>query len=109
MSHSSDELEQLREHLEHLLGFPHAHLPAQPAWRPAADAFETETEFVVRMDISGLQMEDLSVRCENHVLVIRGTRRDSLPPGRKHFHKMEIRVGPFERRFALPRDCGGEG
>ena len=103
----AEEMEHLREHLEQLLGGPGTHLPGPPAWRPPADAYETETEFVIRMDIAGVAREDLAVTCDRRVLRIHGVRRDAMPPGRKTFHKMEIRVGPFERRFPMPHDCGG--
>jgi len=32
---------------------------------------------------------------------VRGIRQDSSGPGKKHFHKMEINVGPFSRRVAI--------
>lgn len=102
----NENLERLREHLlEQLLGVPHG--DAAHAFRPPTDAFETDTEFVIRMALAGVNQKDLTVTAEGGVLRIAGVRRDDLPPGRKLFHKMEIPVGPFERRFRLPQ--GSEG
>jgi HSP20 family protein len=72
-------------------------------WRPATDVYETEKEFVVRMDVSGLKRDDMKIVLADGCLSISGVRKDSIPKGRKHFHKMEITVGPFERRIPVPR------
>ena len=100
----NENLERLREHLlEQLLGAPHG--ASAHTFRPPTDALETEHEFIIRMALAGVNREDLSVSTEGDVLRISGFRRDDLPPGRKIFHKMEIPVGPFERRFRLPPGC----
>jgi HSP20 family protein len=72
-------------------------------WRPATDVYETESEFVVRMDLAGLKREDVRIVLNEGCLNISGVRQDRIPKGRKHFHKMEITVGPFERRIPVPR------
>ncbi len=103
------ELDHLREQLEHMLsGRAHPHLPGQAAWHPATDAYETEMEFVVRVDIAGAAPEDVEVVTVGRVLRIRGVRRGNLPECPKQYHKMEIRVGPFERNLRLPEDCGAD-
>jgi HSP20 family molecular chaperone IbpA len=33
--------------------------------------------------------------------MVRGIRKDVTVPGKKHFHKMEINVGPFARRVPI--------
>ena len=62
-----------------------------------------EKEFVVRMDLAGLRREDVKIILSEGCLNISGVRQDRIPKGRKHFHKMEITVGPFERRIPVPR------
>jgi HSP20 family protein len=106
MKHS-DELEHLREQLEHLLGLSQAFLSGRHAWRPAADALETGDAFVVRLEVAGVRREDLSLSIEGRLLRVRGVRRDPMGPGQKRFHKLEIHVGPFERQFLIPAECEG--
>jgi len=72
------------------------------AWRPATDAYETEDGFVVQMDLAGLDPAGIEVALDGDTLVVRGVRRDIAPPGKKHYFKMEISVGPFERRIQVP-------
>ncbi|MBA3585146.1 MAG: Hsp20/alpha crystallin family protein [Gemmatimonadetes bacterium] len=76
-------------------------------WTPATDVYETEREYRVMMAVPGLRTEDLSVQFEADTLRIRGVRRD--PCGdQRHYHKMEIPVGPFERRVRVPRPIRAE-
>lgn len=77
-------------------------------WRPATDVYETETEFVVQMDLAGMDRSAIEVLVDDDLLVVRGTRGDIATPGRKHFHEMEIRVGPFERRVRVPGHVDAE-
>jgi HSP20 family protein len=99
----------MRELVEHLLSdFKESFIRDTIMWRPATDVYETETEFVVRMDLAGIGKEDISVVLETDKLIVRGIRKDSIPPGKKHFHKMEIVVGPFERCIPVPQNCDRE-
>jgi HSP20 family protein len=88
------------------LPFSEAHfagwgLTSRPvAWRPPTDVYETETAFVVRMEIAGMREDDFSVQIEGRMLSVRGVRSDT--PERKAFHLMEIRIGEFQNEIELP-------
>ena len=71
-------------------------------WRPATDVYETGHEFVVQMDLAGMDRGAIEVHVDDDFLVVRGARNNIAPAGKKHFHKMEIRVGPFERHVRIP-------
>lgn len=71
-------------------------------WRPPTDVYETETSLVVQMDLAGMDRAAIEVLVDDGRLVVRGTRTNIATPGRKQFHEMEIRVGPFERQVRLP-------
>ncbi len=73
-------------------------------WRPATDVYETEDLLVVQVELAGLQPAAIEVLCDGQTLVVRGQREESAEPGRKHFHTMEIDVGPFVRRVPLPAE-----
>ena len=77
-------------------------------WRPATDAYETEDVFIVQMDLAGLDPSQIEVLADEKSLLVRGIREESSGAGKKHFHKMEISVGPFSRRVPLtvPVDPG---
>ncbi len=78
-------------------------LPAEGdlCWRPATDAYETDELFIVQMDLAGLDPTQLEVLADKESLLVRGIRQEATNNSKKHFHKMEIRVGPFARRVPL--------
>lgn len=95
--------ENFRDLVEHLFLEPgRGSLDADVIWYPATDVFETEKEFVVRMDLSGVERGQIKIMMRGRALNIQGVRRDPAPKGRKTFHKMEIAMGPFARCIQLP-------
>ena len=71
-------------------------------WRPATDAYATEDEFVVQMDMAGMEPSAIEVMTDGQTLTVKGARNDIAPGGKKHYFKMEISVGPFARRMTIP-------
>jgi HSP20 family protein len=75
-------------------------VPADAAWIPAADAWETADGFVVQLDLPGIEERDLTVQVEGDRLLVSGRRRSTGPPA--SFHCMERSAGAFARSFILP-------
>jgi HSP20 family protein len=100
------ELEEIFEILVTSFGRRGAGVPADKdlCWRPATDAYETEDRFVVQMELAGAEPNRVEVFTDGEALYVRGMRQDVSEPGKKHFHKMEINVGPFARRIPLTVD-----
>jgi HSP20 family protein len=101
------EFQNIRELLELLMtemSMGDKKLRAGPplAWAPPTDVYETETEFVVAMDIAGMDIRDITVTADGDLITIRGVRKEVSPRCKKQFHKMEIQVGPFQRRIQAP-------
>jgi len=103
----ASDIDNIRELLEMLMS---EHTPAKHqikmktsfGWEPPMDVFDTDTEFVVIMDIAGMDRKDISVFTDGNVLRISGVRKDIIPEGRKQFHSLEIQVGPFQRLIGIP-------
>ena len=101
------EFDNIRELLEMLMS---EHTPAKHkikmktsfGWEPPMNVFETEGEFVVIMDISGMDQKDIAVFTDGSILRISGVRKDLITQGRKQFHSLEIQVGPFQRLIGIP-------
>lgn len=80
--------------------------PAYPVlsegkWRPPADVYEREGQWVIKVELPGLRQKDITVALEGHTLRVRGVRRH-LQESCVTYHQMEINYGDFERSFALP-------
>jgi HSP20 family protein len=94
---------RFRDLVEHLFLEPgRGSVEADVVWYPATDAYETESDFVVRMDLSGVKREEISIALRDRVLCVQGIRSDTTPRIRKTFHKMEVSMGPFARSIQVP-------
>jgi len=69
-------------------------------WRPPTDVYETPEEYVVRVEIAGMQDTDFSIVLDARTLSIRGIRSDI--PERRAYYQMEIRYGEFSCDVELP-------
>jgi HSP20 family protein len=75
----------------------HAH---SYSWSPPTDVYETETGFVVRVEVAGMRQADFSVCAEKNFLVISGVRSEVQE--RRAYHQMEIRFGEFSTAIEIP-------
>jgi len=76
-------------------------LTVQPnVWRPPTDVFETQDNFVVRVEIAGMKESDFSITLDKQILSISGIRPDL--PERKAFYQMEIHFGEFGSEIEIP-------
>jgi HSP20 family protein len=69
-------------------------------WSPPTDAYETEDEYVVRVEMAGMREDDFEVVLENNTLLISGSRPDLSE--RRAYHQMEIRFGKFSTAIEIP-------
>ncbi|HKQ63339.1 MAG TPA: Hsp20/alpha crystallin family protein [Candidatus Polarisedimenticolaceae bacterium] len=76
--------------------------PAQ-AWLPAADVYEQDDALVVRLDLPGVDKDQIDVQAENGALVVRGERRHASETDEHDALQLERVHGVFTRRFQLPR------
>ncbi len=96
--HLADELDVYFNEVAH--GRPVGFV-ASTKWRPRTDVYETAEELVVHMDIAGMHAEDFKIELGDGIISITGERVPRRE-GKRHYHAMEVQVGPFERRFRLP-------
>jgi len=70
------------------------------AWNPPTDLLETDKEFIVRVELAGLHIDDLTISVENEIVTVVGRREIS---NRKcAYHRMEIPYGDFRAKVDLP-------
>lgn len=75
---------------------------AEKRWHPPTDVLETDDEYVVVMDLACVRQEDIRLSYERGVLTVSGIRHEISVSQKRHYHKMEIDFGPFERRIKIP-------
>jgi len=69
-------------------------------WSPPTDVYETEGNYVIKVEIAGMRDEDFDVAFEDNILMITGYRSDLNE--RRAYHQMEIRFGRFEIAVEIP-------
>ena len=69
-------------------------------WSPPTDVYETENEYVVRVEIAGMREDGFDILVEDKFLTVSGNRPDI--PERRAYQQMEIRFGKFETIVGLP-------
>ena len=75
---------------------------------PPVDVYEDEHNLVVKLEIPGVNEDDLDVQVENNTLTVKGERKFEKEEKEQNFHRIERRYGSFTRTFRLPNTVDGE-
>jgi HSP20 family protein len=77
--------------------------------RPRADIEETENEYRVRMDLPGVQRDDLKVEVENDTLFVEAQRKTEASDDVQILHRERAANVTFSRRFSLGESIKADG
>ncbi len=105
------ELEDMSNRLNRVFGRPLARLEPNSEmltmadWTPSADISETDTAYLIKAEIPGVNKEDVKVTIENGMLTIQGERKMEKEEKDKKFHRIERSYGSFMRSFRVPDDA----
>ncbi len=69
---------------------------------PACDIYEDEHKLLLKLEVPGIQQNDIDVRLENQTLTVKGERKFASDEKEENFHRIERRFGSFVRSFTLP-------
>lgn len=69
-------------------------------WHPPTDVYETETHYVVRVEVAGMSEGNFTISIAERTLVITGVRQD--PSDKLACHQIEISYGEFRSEVILP-------
>lgn len=81
--------------------------PSGRLWYPAADVYEIESGWLVKVELAGVSIEDVEIDLQGDTLYLAGTRRDSHCKETVSFHQMEITYSRFEKTLRFPRRIEG--
>lgn len=116
MTFSDEDLEKdfdrMRQHMRKKLGAlarPGAAVVlSHSGWRPSLDLYETKDEFIVLVDVPGIQPQDVEIVVDRDILRIAGNRCRPLSQGITRVHQLEIDFGPFSHTIRLPEQVNPE-
>ena len=72
------------------------------SWLPAVDVLEHEDQYIVRVELPGIDKNDVKITVHKDVLTIRGEKRKTQETKKENYHRLERTFGSFQRSFALP-------
>ena len=106
-----DELKDISNRLNHIFGRPLARsepkqgILAMADWTPSANISETDTAYLIKAEIPGVNKEDVKVTLQDGMLTIQGERKMEKEEKDKKFHRIERSYGSFVRSFRIPEDA----
>ncbi|HAL56278.1 MAG TPA: hypothetical protein DCP63_07350 [Bacteroidetes bacterium] len=78
-------------------------------WTPAVDIAERDNEYVVKVDLPGVEKDDVKITLVSGVLTIRGEKKQENESKTGSFHRIERSYGSFQRSFTLPSSVRNDG
>lgn len=77
-------------------------------WLPSMDLSETKNDFIVKAELPGLDIKDISVNLSGDILTIKGEKKKEEEEKDEYHHYTERYVGSFQRSFQLPASIKGD-
>lgn len=68
-------------------------------WHPRCDVYQTDTEWVVLVELAGVEKEQISISLAPEFLRVSGSRNLHSESCYSCYHSMEIETGRFDRRI----------
>jgi len=75
---------------------------------PPVDIYEDEHNITLKLEVPGIEQNDIDVRVENNTLTVRGERKFEKDVKEENFHRIERTYGSFSRSFTLPNTVNPE-
>jgi len=72
------------------------------AWTPAVDIAEHDDAYTVKMELPGVNKDEVKITLESNILTIRGEKKHEKDTKKENYHRIERIYGSFERSFTLP-------
>jgi HSP20 family protein len=89
--------------------------PVGPEWslesgwlRPSVDISENRKGYTIRVEIPGVEREDIHLTLEDDTLVISGEKKQEQEANEGGYHCVERSYGAFRRLISLPADADQE-
>ncbi len=74
----------------------------ETCWRPPLDIYRLQNGWLLKFDLAGVSMEDVSVQVQGCRITLSGVRRDRVAEESATHYSMEIAYNRFERTVELP-------
>lgn len=80
----------------------------QDFWLPTVDIVENNGNIEVKVELPGMNKDDIKVTIKNNMLRLSGERKQEEETKKKTFHRIERYFGKFCRTIQLPADIDAD-
>ncbi len=77
-------------------------------WMPAVDILERDSSYHIKVELPGVDKNDVKITVQNDVLTIRGEKKQEAERKGENYHRLERSYGIFQRSFTLPTSVQSE-
>ncbi len=95
-------LSNFHDEIERLFSLPLAAGGAAVPWVPALEVYEQKDDYVVKVELPGVNKEDVKLSLEAGTLTITGERKNETKPETAEVYHSERFYGRFQRTVNLP-------
>lgn len=93
---------RFQKDMDRLFAAPQTTAAESGAWLPPVDIHEEAGQFILNVDLPGVDPAAVEITSDQGVLSIRGQRVDSRKQAHDGHRRIERVSGEFQRRFSLP-------
>jgi HSP20 family protein len=94
---------ELDRTVRRVLGWP-GRRPAM-AWTPAVESYARGNDLVVKLEVPGIDPDQVEISIKDNILRIQGERRQRETVRDEDYYAEEFSYGSFERTLTLPREA----
>ena len=73
-----------------------------PTWTPHTDILEDEENVVIRIELAGIERENIILRLKEGKLYVTGYRQERRKELHTRYHQLEISYGDFVKVISIP-------
>jgi HSP20 family protein len=81
---------------------------ATSSFAPAVDVYEDEHKITLKIEVPGIDENDIDIRVENNLLTVHGERKFEKEEKEENYRRVEREYGSFTRSFTLPNTVDPE-
>lgn len=77
---------------------------AMSSWVPSTDVLESKDGYIFKMELPGLDKEDIKIEFDDNVLTVTGEKKEEKEQKGETYHRIERCAGVFSRSFNIPKN-----
>lgn len=92
---------EMEDLLQRMFGDGHPNKEGS-VWVPQVDVSETEREFLVKVDLPGVETKDIDISISGGMLMLKGERKEEREEAKGGYQRCERFMGTFYRELPIP-------